>query len=62
MLDWGNGDISTRKLVLNCWAFIVETLFGVAYAAPIIDTTILYWTRSLSTVLSRTENSSSRTF
>ena len=32
-------------------------LFGAAYAAPNIGTTISYWFRSLSTVLSPTENS-----
>ena len=31
-------------------------IFGAAYAAPNKDTTILYWFRSLSTVLSPTEN------
>ena len=31
------------------------TLFGAAYAAPNTGTTILYWFRSLSTVLSPTE-------
>ena len=38
-------------------------LFGAAYAAPNKGTTILYWFRSLSTLLSPTENSKiSRTF
>ena len=32
-------------------------LFGAAYAAPNKGTTILYWLRSLSTLLSPTENS-----
>ena len=32
-------------------------LFGAANAAPNLATTILYWFRSLSTVLSPTENS-----
>ena len=32
-------------------------LFGAAYAAPNKGTTILYWFRSLSMVLSPTENS-----
>ena len=32
-------------------------LFGAAYAAPNIGTTILYWLSSHSTVLSPTENS-----
>ena len=36
---------------------IVVPIFGAAYAAPNKGTTILYWFRSLSTVLSPTENS-----
>ena len=52
MLDWDNGDISTGKLVK-----IAVPKFGAAYAAPNKGTTILYWFRSLSTVLSPTENS-----
>ena len=37
MLDWGNGEISIRKLVFK----IVVPLFGAAYAAPKTGTTIL---------------------
>ena len=52
MLDWDNGEISTRKEYE-----IVVPLFGAAFAAPNKgSTTILYWFRSLSTVLSSTEN------
>ena len=42
MLDWDNGEISTRKLDK-----IVVPLFGAAFAAPNKGTTILYWIRSL---------------
>ena len=42
MLDWDNGNISIKLLCL--------------YAAPNKGTTILDWFRSLSTVLSPTEN------
>ena len=48
MLDWDNGDNQYK---------IIVPLFGAAYAAPNISTLILYWFRSLSTVLSTTENS-----
>ena len=51
MQDCDNGEISTRKLEK-----IVVPLFGAAYAAPNKGTTILYWFKSLSTVLSPTEN------
>ena len=44
-------------LVLENKYIIVVPLFGAAYAAPNIGTTILYWLSSLSTVLSPTENS-----
>ena len=46
-----------ETLVLKNKNKIVVPLFGAAYAAPNIGTTILYWFRSLSTVLSPTENS-----
>ena len=36
---------------------IFGAAYGAAYAAPNKGTTILYWFRSLSTVLSPTENS-----
>ena len=49
MLDPENGDISKNLLCL----YLVQH-----YAAPNIGTTILYWFRYLSTVLSPTENSS----
>ena len=48
MLEGDNREISTRKLVQNCCAFI--------NAAPNKGTAILCWFRSLSTVLSPTEN------
>ena len=51
MLDWDN------TLVLENYYNIVVPIFGAAYAAPNKGTTILYWFRSLSTVLSPTENS-----
>ena len=51
MLDWDNGEISTKKE-----REIVVPLFDAAFAAPNKGTTILYWFRSLSTVLSSTEN------
>ena len=45
-----------EKLVLeNEYEFVVP-LFGAAFAAPTKGKTILYWFRSLSTVLSSTEN------
>ena len=53
MLHWDNENICTGKLVYK----IIEPIFGAAYAAPNKATTILYWFRSLSTVLSPTENS-----
>ena len=52
MLDWDNEDISTGKLVK-----MIVPIFSAAYAAPNKGTAILYWFRSLSTVLSTTENS-----
>ena len=47
-----------EKLVLENEYEIVVPLFGAAFAAPNTNkgTTILYWFRSLSTVLSSTEN------
>ena len=45
-----------EKLVLENEYEIVVPLFGAANAAPNKGTTILYWFRSLSTVLSSTEN------
>ena len=45
-----------ETLVLKNEYKIVVPLFGAAYAAPNIGTTILYWFRSLSTVLSPTES------
>ena len=36
---------------------IVAPIFGAVYSAPNKGTTILYWFRSLSTVLSSTKNS-----
>ena len=50
MLDWDNGDVLQNEYE------IVVPLFGAAFAAPNKGTTILYWFRSLSTVLSSTEN------
>ena len=50
MLDWDND-------VLENQYKIVVSLFGAAYAAPNKGTTISYWFRSLSTLLSPTENS-----
>ena len=60
-----NTDLSVKILLQKCWTEIMETLvlenvvpiFGAAYAAPNRGTTILYWFRPLSTVLSPTENS-----
>ena len=46
-----------EKLVLENEYEIVVPLFGAAFAAPNKGTTILYWLRSLSTVLSSTKNS-----
>ena len=46
-----------ETLVLENLYKIVVPLFGAAYAAPNIGTTILYWLSSLSTVLCPTENS-----
>ena len=46
MLDWDHGLINE----------IVVLSFGAAFAAPNKGTTILYWFRSLLTVLSSTEN------
>ena len=43
------------KLVLENEYEIVVPLFGAAFAAPSKGTTILYWFKSLSTVLSSTE-------
>ena len=51
MLEWDNGENST-----NNEYEIVVPLCGAAFAAPNKGTTILYWFRSLSTVLSPTEN------
>ena len=45
-----------EKLILENEYGIVVPLFGAAFAAPNKGTTILYWFRSLSTVLSSTEN------
>ena len=45
-----------EKLVLEHEYEIVVLLFGAAFAAPNKGTTILYSFRSLSTVLSSTEN------
>ena len=45
-----------EKLVLQNEYKIVVPLFGAAFAAPKKGTTILYCFRSLSTVLSSTEN------
>ena len=45
-----------EKLGLENEYEIVVPLFGAAFAAPNKVTTILYWFRSLSTVLSPTEN------
>ena len=45
-----------EKLILENEYEIVVPLFGEAYAAPNKGTTILYWLRSLSTVLSSTYN------
>ena len=45
-----------EKLVLENEYEIVVPLFGAAFAAPNKGTTILYSFRSLSTVLSSTEN------
>ena len=45
-----------EKLVLENEYEIVVPLFGAAFAASNKCTTILYWFRSLSTVLSSTEN------
>ena len=46
-----------EKLVLENQYKIIVTLFVAAYAAPNKGTAILNWFRSLSTVLSPTENS-----
>ena len=46
-----------EKLTLENYNKIVVALFGSAYAAPNNGTTILYWFRPLSTLLSPTENS-----
>ena len=53
MLDSDNGEISTRKFK---YKFVV-LLFGAAYAAPNKGKTVLYLFRSISTVLSPTQNS-----
>ena len=45
-----------ETLVLENQYKIVVPIFGAAYAAPNKGTTIFYWFRSLSTVLSSTEN------
>ena len=45
-----------EKLVLENVYESVVSLFGAAFAAPNKSTTILYWLRSLSAVLSPTEN------
>ena len=45
-----------KKLVLENKYKIVVPLFGAAFVAPNKDTTILYEFRSLSTMLSPTEN------
>ena len=45
-----------EKLVLENEYEIVVPLFGAAFAAPNKGTTILYWFRSQSTVLSPAEN------
>ena len=47
-----------EKLVLENEYKIVVPLFGAAFAAPNKGITILYWFRSLSAVLSSTENRS----
>ena len=64
-----NTDLSVKILLQKCFIEIMEKLvlenkykivlpiFGAAYAAPNKGTTILYWFRSLLTVLSPTENS-----
>ena len=44
-----------KKLVLENQYKVVVPLFGAAYAAPNKGTTILYWFRTVSTVLSPTE-------
>ena len=49
MLDWDNGEISTRKK-------LVVPLFGAAFAAPNKGTTVLFWFRSLPTVLIPKQN------
>ena len=46
-----------EKLDLEDEYKIIVPIFGAAYAAPNKGTTILYWFRSLSTVLSPTQNS-----
>ena len=46
-----------EKLVLENEYEIVLPLFGAAFSAPNKGTTMLYWFRFLSTVLSFTENS-----
>ena len=63
-----NTDLSVKILLQKCFTEIMEKLvlenkyksvvplFGAAYAAPNKGTTILYLVRSLSTVLSPTEN------
>ena len=52
MLDWDNGE----KLVLENEYEIVVPLFAAAFAAANKGTTILYWFKSLFTVLSSTGN------
>ena len=49
------GEICRKNL--SCAELFLLGIFGAASAAPNIGTTILYWLRSLSTVLSPTENS-----
>ena len=51
MQDWDNGAISTKN-----YYKIVVPLFGAAFATPNKGTKVLFWFRSLSTVLIATEN------
>ena len=46
-----------EKLVQESLYKMIVPLFGATYAAPNKGTTILYWFKTLSTVLSHTENS-----
>ena len=56
------GDEIMETLVLENEYKIVVPIFGAAYAASNIGTTILYWLSSISTVLSPTENSRFKAF